>query len=148
MGIALTRNGGNVFGWDHICSRNQFYLVGEHQDPQYSVYIRRCDCGYALTIHRESNEKSIRYCTIIRLYPLITFCHTLSLIHSLINVLPLGVPATFGTVLKASGEVLGGVRNALEAGDTFVGRYLVICTTVYVTFKLAHYKLFNDLIPF
>ena len=60
----------------------------------------------------------------------------------------LGTPATFGTILKTGGEVLGGVRNALEAGDTFVGRYLVICTTIYVTFKLAHYKLFNDLIPF
>lgn len=59
-----------------------------------------------------------------------------------------GAAANVGAVFKAYGDVLGTLRTLLETGDTFVGRYLVIFTTVYVTFKLAHYKLFNDIIPF
>lgn len=59
-----------------------------------------------------------------------------------------GPAATVGTVVKAYGDVLGSVRGFLEAGDTFVGRYLVIVTTIYIVLKLAHYKLFNDLFPF
>ena len=34
-------------------------------------------------------------------------------------------------------------RRFLEAADTFVGRYLVVATSIYIVFKLAHYKLFN-----
>jgi len=59
-----------------------------------------------------------------------------------------GAVKNAGKVLKVYGDVLGGVRSFLEAGDTFVGRYLVILTTVYIAFKLAHYKLFNDILPF
>ena len=59
-----------------------------------------------------------------------------------------GAAKNAGKVLKAYGDVLGGVRSFLEAGDTFVGRYLVILTTGYIAFKLAHFKLFNDIIPF
>lgn len=53
-----------------------------------------------------------------------------------------------GVVIKIYGDVLGGVRGLLEKGDTFVGRYLVVATTIYIAFKFAHFKLFNDLIPF
>jgi hypothetical protein len=53
-----------------------------------------------------------------------------------------------GTGVKAYGDLLGGVRKVLEVGDTFVGRYLVIATTAYIIFKFAHFKLFNDIIPF
>ena len=53
-----------------------------------------------------------------------------------------------GLVLKFYGDVLGGIRGFLENGDTFVGRYLVVATTIYIAFKFAHFKLFNDLIPF
>jgi len=58
------------------------------------------------------------------------------------------VGETTGKVLKFYGDILGGLRGALEAGDTFVGRYLVIATTIYIAFKFAHFKLFNDLFPF
>jgi hypothetical protein len=53
-----------------------------------------------------------------------------------------------GVVVKFYGDVLGGIRGFLETGDTFVGRYLVVATTIYIAFKFAHFKLFNDLIPF
>ena len=53
-----------------------------------------------------------------------------------------------GTVVKFYGDILGGARGLLESGDTFVGRYLVVATTIYIAFKFAHFKLFNDLIPF
>ena len=53
-----------------------------------------------------------------------------------------------GTLIKFYGDILGGARGLLESGDTFVGRYLVVATTIYIAFKFAHFKLFNDLIPF
>lgn len=56
--------------------------------------------------------------------------------------------ARVGVVVKFYGDFLGGIRGLLETGDTFVGRYLVVATTVYIAFKFAHFKLFNDLIPF
>lgn len=55
--------------------------------------------------------------------------------------------STVGSVFKAYGDALGAVRGFLEAADTFVGRYLVIATTVYIAFKIAHYKFFNDFFP-
>lgn len=58
------------------------------------------------------------------------------------------IGARAGAVVKLYGDILGGVRGLLETGDTFVGRYLVVATTVYIAFKFAHFKLFNDLIPF
>ena len=57
-----------------------------------------------------------------------------------------GPASTVGAGVKAYGDALGAVRGFLEAADTFVGRYLVIATTVYIAFKIAHYKLFNDLL--
>ena len=57
-----------------------------------------------------------------------------------------GPASTVGAGFKAYGDALGAVRGFLEAADTFVGRYLVIATTVYIAFKIAHYKLFNDLL--
>eukprot|EP01041_Mallomonas_annulata_P001945 gene1945-3772_t len=48
-----------------------------------------------------------------------------------------------GTLLKLYGDIMGGVRGALESIDTFVGRYLVLLTTLYVAFKFAHFKIFN-----
>lgn len=50
-----------------------------------------------------------------------------------------------GKAFSLMGEVVGGSRKAMEVLDTFVGRYLVFATTVYILFKLAHYKFFNDL---
>lgn len=47
-----------------------------------------------------------------------------------------------GSGFKAYGDALGALRGLLEGVDTFVGRYLVVGTTVYIGFKLAHYKLF------
>jgi len=56
-----------------------------------------------------------------------------------------GVPSTVGAGFKAYGDTLGALRGFLESADTFVGRYLVIGTTLYVAFKICHYKLFNDI---
>lgn len=50
---------------------------------------------------------------------------------------------SIGSALKAYGDVIGGLRTFLEAADTFVGRYLVIATTIYIGFKFAHYRFFN-----
>jgi hypothetical protein len=56
-------------------------------------------------------------------------------------------PQSIGTVLKLYGDVIGAFKSFLETADTFVGRYLVVFTTVYITFKFAHYKFFNDIFP-
>lgn len=53
--------------------------------------------------------------------------------------------SAFGFGLKTYGDILGKVRSLLEAGDTFVGRYLVVATTIYIAFKFAHFKFFNDI---
>ena len=53
-----------------------------------------------------------------------------------------------GTTLRTYGEILGNTRSFLESADTFIGRYLVIITTVYIAFKVFHYKFFNDIFPF
>lgn len=58
------------------------------------------------------------------------------------------VPNTLGKGIKLYGEVLGSIKTVLENVDTFVGRYLVIFTTFYITFKFLHFKVFNDVIPF
>jgi len=58
-----------------------------------------------------------------------------------------GPGSTVGAGFKAYGDALGAVRGFLEAADTFVGRYLVVATTVYIAFKIAHYKFFNDVFP-
>ena len=50
-----------------------------------------------------------------------------------------------GTAIKIYGDVVGASRKFLEATDTFVGRYLVVATTIYIAFKFAHFKLFNDI---
>ena len=52
----------------------------------------------------------------------------------------------FGSGIKFYGDIIGTTRKFLEATDTFVGRYLVIATTIYISFKFAHFKLFNDII--
>ncbi len=46
------------------------------------------------------------------------------------------------TLLKGYGDVLGAVRSLIEKIDTFVGRYLVIATTLYIAFKFIHFKIF------
>lgn len=58
-----------------------------------------------------------------------------------------GPGAVVGAGFKAAGDALGAIRGFLEAADTFVGRYLVIGTTIYIAFKICHYKLFNDIFP-
>ena len=57
-------------------------------------------------------------------------------------------PEAVGEVLSLYGEVIGNTRKLLESIDTFVGRYLVIFTSIYIAFKFVHFKFFNDLIPF
>jgi hypothetical protein len=52
-----------------------------------------------------------------------------------------------GSAAAALAALLGAVRGLVEGVDTFVGRYLVVGTTVYVLFRIAHFKLFNDLFP-
>jgi len=56
-----------------------------------------------------------------------------------------GPGSALGAGFKAYGDALGAVRGFLEGADTFVGRYLVVATTVYIAFKVCHYKLFNDI---
>lgn len=58
-----------------------------------------------------------------------------------------------GLLALAAGLRLGGAttrlgREACELLDTFVGRYLVYATFGYVTFKVLHFKVFNDFLPF
>ena len=67
------------------------------------------------------------------------------LLGSLIKKLsPPNSPGTLiGTSLDFYGKALNSVRSVMEGIDTFVGRYLVLATTIYVGFKLAHFKLFN-----
>lgn len=55
---------------------------------------------------------------------------------------------TVGQVLKVFGEVIGTIRKSVEVIDTFVGRYLVFSTTLYVIFKFVHYKFLNGFGPF
>lgn len=57
-------------------------------------------------------------------------------------------PSSVGKAMKIIGDIIGGVRKAVEVIDTFVGRYLVFGTTVYIVIKFAHYKFFNGIIPF
>ena len=52
-----------------------------------------------------------------------------------------------GYVVKLYGDVIGTVKSVLESADTFVGRYLVIFTTLYIAFKFLHFKVFNDIFP-
>jgi len=52
-------------------------------------------------------------------------------------------------LLFGSARVAGGTskacRQAAEALDTFVGRYLLLTTVAYVGVKLVHFKLFPDI---
>ena len=52
-----------------------------------------------------------------------------------------------GYIVKLYGDVIGTVKSVLESADTFVGRYLVIFTTLYIAFKFLHFKVFNDIFP-
>jgi hypothetical protein len=58
------------------------------------------------------------------------------------------IPEKMGGVLSLYGDLIGAVKSFVENADTFVGRYLVIFTTFYITFKFFHFKVFNDIIPF
>jgi len=62
---------------------------------------------------------------------------------------PPAVPfLVFGTVCKGYGIFAELLKNLLEGLDTFVGRYLAVASVFYVSFKWAHFRLFNDLISF
>jgi len=52
-------------------------------------------------------------------------------------------PCPHEGMLRAVGEVSGGIRRAVEAVDFFVGRYLLLSTVAYVGFKFVHYKIFD-----
>lgn len=56
--------------------------------------------------------------------------------------------ALFGGVCKGYGVFAGVLKDFLEGLDTFVGRYLVLVSVSYIAFKWAHFRLFNDIIPF
>lgn len=45
--------------------------------------------------------------------------------------------------LRGAGEVSKGVREAVEAVDLFVGRYLLLSTVAYVGFKFVHFKILD-----
>jgi hypothetical protein len=46
-------------------------------------------------------------------------------------------------VLGLAGGLIGNIRKVVETVDTFVGRYLVFSTSVYIVFKFVHFKFFN-----
>lgn len=52
-----------------------------------------------------------------------------------------------GNIITFYGELSKTLRQFIENTDTFVGRYLVVFTSVYIIFKIAHFKLFNDIFP-
>eukprot|EP00929_Paragymnodinium_shiwhaense_P004659 TRINITY_DN10576_c0_g1_i1.p1 TRINITY_DN10576_c0_g1~~TRINITY_DN10576_c0_g1_i1.p1 ORF type:complete len:309 (-),score=50.82 TRINITY_DN10576_c0_g1_i1:185-1111(-) len=58
------------------------------------------------------------------------------------------VALTIGTVCQAYGAFAGFLRGVFEGLDTFVGQYLSVISVLYITFKWAHFRLFNDIIPF
>ena len=45
--------------------------------------------------------------------------------------------------LLAVGSVSKGVKEAIEAVDVFVGRYLLLTTVTYVGLKFIHFKIFD-----
>ncbi|CAE7738185.1 hypothetical protein AK812_SmicGene15999 [Symbiodinium microadriaticum] len=56
--------------------------------------------------------------------------------------------AIFGGICKGYGIFAGILKDFLEGVDTFAGRYLAFFSILYVAFKWAHFKLFNDFPPF
>lgn len=69
------------------------------------------------------------------------------LIQRVISYKTNAVANTVGQVMKIVGDVVGATRRTVEVIDTFVGRYLVFGTTVYIVFKFLHYKFFNGIFP-
>lgn len=57
------------------------------------------------------------------------------------------MPSRAAFVLKTYGDLMGGLKTFIENADTFVGRYLVVFTTIYIAFKFLHFKVFNDIFP-
>jgi len=49
--------------------------------------------------------------------------------------------------LLGFGKLSGGIRQAAEAIDLFVGRYLLLTTFAYVGIKFIHFKIW-DPVPF
>ena len=47
-------------------------------------------------------------------------------------------------LFEGTGKVISFTRQTIEKFDTFVGRYLVLSTTMYILFKFAHFKFFNE----
>lgn len=56
--------------------------------------------------------------------------------------------AVFGGVCKGYGIFAGVLKDFLEGVDTFAGRYLAFFSILYIAFKWAHFRLFNDFPPF
>jgi len=56
--------------------------------------------------------------------------------------------AVFGGVCKGYGIFAGILKDFLEGVDTFAGRYLAFFSILYIAFKWAHFRLFNDFPPF
>ena len=59
------------------------------------------------------------------------------------SIPPAVVPvAAASGLIKGFGAVSKGVKEFFEGTDLFVGRYLVLITTVYLAFKFVHFKIF------
>ncbi|CAJ1430776.1 unnamed protein product [Effrenium voratum] len=56
--------------------------------------------------------------------------------------------AIFGGICKGYGVFAGILKDFLEGVDTFAGRYLAFFSILYIAFKWAHFRLFNDFPPF
>lgn len=56
--------------------------------------------------------------------------------------------AVFGGICKGYGIFAGILKDFLEGVDTFAGRYLAFFSILYIAFKWAHFRLFNDFPPF
>lgn len=56
--------------------------------------------------------------------------------------------AIFGGICKGYGIFAEILKDFLEGVDTFAGRYLAFFSILYIAFKWAHFRLFNDFPPF
>jgi hypothetical protein len=67
----------------------------------------------------------------------------LKLLASLMNVVPAQGSRQFAQLLGVLTGGLGTLRGLVESVDMFVSRYLVLGTTLYVLFKVLHFKVFQ-----
>jgi hypothetical protein len=66
----------------------------------------------------------------------------LKLLSSALRLLPVQGSKQFAQLLVIVTTGLSMLRGLVESADMFVSRYLVLGTTLYVLFKLLHFKVF------